>query len=156
MRNLLPGLVIAVVTVAVSATGGLVTDSGMDWYRTLDLPSFTPPGSFIGMVWTAIYIMAAVAAWLIWKQRNPDRIRYWLIGLLIANAVLNVLWTMLFFGIHQLGLSVIEMIVLNLINLAIIVLCWNRLRAASLLFVPYFAWVCFATYLAITIWRLNS
>ena len=156
MGRLAPAILIFVLVAAVSAVGGGVTQGGMDWYRTLVLPSITPPGGVIGLVWTVIYILGGIAAYLIWQRRDGSPAFSWIIALLIANAILNTLWTWLFFGIHWMGVSVLEMLLLNLTNLAIMVLCWNRVRAASLLFVPYFAWVCFATYLAATIWVLNS
>jgi len=155
VSRLVPAVVILVVVAGVSVIGGSVTDSGMSWYRSLSLPAITPPGSFIGIAWTLIYTMSGIAAYLIWQRRNQGLTSRWLIALLVANAILNTLWTWLFFGIHWMGLAVVEMVILNLVNLAIIVLCWARVRIASQLFVPYFAWVCFATYLAAAIWQLN-
>ena len=156
MGKLVKIVVITVVVVIISAVGGSITDNGMGWYRTLELPDFTPPGSVIGLVWTLIYTMAGIATYMIWQYCAKDRAFKLIVSLLVINAVLNSLWTWLFFGIHQMGLAVVEMTVLNAVNLAIIILCWNRQRIASLLFIPYFAWVCFATFLAATIWRLNS
>jgi tryptophan-rich sensory protein len=155
LSRLVPGVVILVVVIAVSAVGGSVTQGGMDWYRTLVLPPVTPPGGVIGLAWTLIYAMGAIAAYLIWQSRDGSTASTWLVALLIANAILNTLWTWLFFGIHWMGTAVLEMIVLNITNLAIIVLSWTRVRSAGLLFIPYFAWVCFATYLAWSIWALN-
>jgi tryptophan-rich sensory protein len=156
VRIKLSSIVIIAVVVAVSVAGNVFTSSGMEWYRTLQLPAFTPPGGVIGIVWTLIYIMVAIAAILIWQVRDSSAAFKWLIALLVFNAILNALWSWVFFGIHQLGLAVAEMTLLNLTNLLIIILSWNRQRIASLLFIPYFAWVCFATYLAVAIWRLNT
>ena len=144
------------VVIAVSLIGGYFTSRGMDWYRTLTLPAFTPPGSTIGMVWTVIYILSAVSACLIWHHRQAIP-HYRLVGiLLILNAVLNALWTLVFFTWHLLGWAIVEMVLLNLTTLAVIVLTWRHQRLAAALLLPYFAWVCFATYLAWTIWRLNG
>lgn len=155
MARLLPAIGIIAVVVVVAVGGSTITDGGMDWYRTLNLPEFTPPGRVIGLVWTVIYVLAAVAAILIWNARNSLRHFKWLVVLLVLNAVLNLGWSWIFFGLHLIGLAVVEMVLLNLTTLAIIVLCWNRQRLAALLLVPYFAWVCFATYLATTILKLN-
>lgn len=155
VSSLAPAVVIFAVVAAVSAIGGIATDSGMSWYRALSLPAITPPGSFIGIVWTLIYAMGGIAAYLIWLRRSDSRYPRLLVALVVANAILNALWTWLFFGLHWIGVAVFEMVLLNLTNLAIILICWRRIRLASYLFMPYFAWVCFATYLAASIWRLN-
>jgi tryptophan-rich sensory protein len=155
LTRLIPAAVIVAVVVAIAAGGGAITDGGMDWYRTLQLPAFTPPGSVIGAVWTVIYILGALAAILIWNARNSLRHFRWLAVLLVLNALLNLGWSWIFFGLHLIGLAVFEMVLLNLTTLAIIALSWGRQRVAALLLTPYFAWVCFATYLATTIWKMN-
>ena len=155
MRKSVPYIVIAAAVAAVSIIGGMLTDSGMAWYRTLNLPAFTPPGSVIGMVWTGIFIMSAIAVMLIWRARAAYSNLPLIIWLLVANGFLNVMWSWVFFVRHELGWAIVEMTVLNLTNLALIILSWHRQRVAALLFVPYFVWVCFATGLAVAIWRLN-
>ncbi|MBN2082554.1 tryptophan-rich sensory protein [bacterium] len=155
MDKSVPYIVIAAVVAAVATIGGMLTDSGMDWYRTLNLPAFTPPGGVIGMVWTAIFIMSALAVMLIWRARSAYANFSLIIWLLVGNGVLNVMWSWVFFVRHELGWAIVEMTVLNLTNLALIILNWHRQRVAALLFLPYFGWVCFATGLAVAIWRLN-
>ena len=155
MRDLVAYVVIAAVVAAIAAAGGVLTESGMGWYRTLSLPAFTPPGATIGMVWSVIYVLSAVAVMLLWRQRALYPRFGPLLALLPLNGVLNALWCYVFFVAQQLGLAVLEMIVLNLSTAAVIVLTWNRQRTVALLLVPYFAWVCFATVLAATIWRMN-
>jgi len=156
MKNSIAFIVIGLAVVAVAVGGSLLTDSGMAWYATLQLPAFTPPGGVIGLVWTTIFLLSAVAVMLIWSARTAFPHFGSIIALLVINGVLNVLWSYVFFVAHQLGLAVAEMIVLNLTTLAIIILSWNRQRVAALLLLPYFAWVCFATYLAVVIWRMNG
>lgn len=146
---------IPLLVLLVSATGNLITDRGMVWYDTINLPSFTPPGYVIGLVWTVIFILSTISALMFYnkKERTP---RFILISLLfLNNALLNVFWSVLFFKLNLVGLAVIEMIVLNLTNLALIILLWPRHRIAAYLLFPYFLWVSFATYLAYTIWTLN-
>lgn len=156
MREAAGYIVIILTVVAVSAVGGSFTGGGMAWYRTLTLPSFTPPGSVIGMVWTVIYVLSAIAASLLWRSRRAIPRFGVILGLLWANAVLNALWSFVFFTAHLPGWAIVEMVVLNLTTLAIIAMSWHRQRTAAVLLVPYFAWVCFATYLAWAIWRLNG
>jgi len=155
LSNLLAYVVIAVSVAAVATGGSALTQSGMAWYATLNLPAFTPPGGTIGMVWTVIYFLSAVAVMLLWSRRELYPRFGPLLALLVLNGLLNVLWCYVFFVARQPGLAVLEMIVLNLTTAALIVITWNRQRIVSLLFVPYFAWVCFATYLAASIWRMN-
>jgi tryptophan-rich sensory protein len=155
LSNLLAYVVIAVSVAAVATGGSALTQSGMAWYATLNLPAFTPAGGTIGMVWTVIYVLSAVAVMLLWRGRAQYPRFGLLVALLVLNGLLNVLWCYVFFVAHQLGLAVLEMIVLNLTTAAVIVLTWRRQLVVSLLLLPYFAWVCFATYLAASIWRMN-
>ena len=155
MKHATGYVLIILVVVAVSVVGGSFTGGGMEWYRTLTLPTFTPPGSVIGMVWTVIYILSGIAAALLWRDRNRITRSRLILGLLLANAVLNTLWSFVFFTAHLLGWAIVEMMVLNLTTLWIIILAGHRQRLAAYLLLPYFAWVSFATYLAWTIWRLN-
>ena len=78
-----------------------------------------------------------------------------IIGLLVTNAVLNSLWSWLFFAFQQIGLAIAEMVLLNLTTLAIVSLAWHRRRLAAFLLLPYFIWVSFATFLATSIFNLN-
>lgn len=143
---------------AVSLIGGYITGGNMDWYNTLNLPSFTPPGSFIGMVWTFIFIFFAISILLFSNNPKTDRKSLFfriVVVLFVLNGVLNVAWSYLFFGLHLIFWSVIEMLFLNLINLVLILMLWKEHRASSVLIIPYFVWVAFATYLAYSIYLLN-
>jgi len=149
-------LVIPLAVLAVALMGGWLTNQGVStWYMTLALPEVAPAGGVIGTVWTVIFILSAVAVVLIWNERKKIRQFNWVVGLLTANAVLNVAWSYLFFVQHLIGWAIVEMIVLNLTTLAIIVLVRRKQQLAAWLLVPYFLWVCFATYLAYSIWLLN-
>ena len=134
--------------------GGWLTSLTVnDWYQTLHKPSWNPPASVFGPVWTILYVTIAVAAWMIWKLDRPGR-RPALIAWSVQLA-LNVLWSACFFALKNPGLAFLEIIALWLSILATI-LFFNRLdtRAAWLL-VPYLCWVSFAMALNMAIWRLN-
>jgi translocator protein len=126
-----------------------------DWYGALKKPSWNPPGWIFGPVWTALYAMMAVAAWLVWKrggfaaQRRP-------LTLFLVQLALNAGWTPLFFGLHWSGLAFAEIVLLWLAIAATLVAFWPVCRTAALLLAPYLAWVSFATVLNFTLWRLNS
>ena len=148
-------IIIPFITILVAVIGNMITSLGMSWYKGLNLPAFTPSGSFIGMVWTTIFILSTISALLFYKK--PDRSPYFVITALLFfnNAFLNILWSSLFFGEHMMGLALIEVVVLNVVNLSMIILMWEKHRTASLLLFPYFIWVCVATYLNYAIWSIN-
>lgn len=152
------GYVIAILAVAlVSFIGGSITDKGMIWYEELNLPSFTPPGYFIGIVWTIIFVLSAVSIILFLRHNKEKKeLRFnSIIIFLILNALLNILWSFIFFGQGLILLSVIEMCALNVVNLILIILLWQENKLSSILLWPYFLWVSFATYLAYSIYLLN-
>lgn len=152
------GYVIAILAVAlVSFIGGNITDKGMIWYEELNLPSFTPPGYFIGIVWTIIFVLSAVSIILFLRHNKEKKeLRFnSIIIFLILNGLLNILWSFIFFGQGLVLLSVVEMCALNVVNLILIVLLWQENKLSSILLWPYFLWVSFATYLAYSIYLLN-
>jgi len=150
-------LVIPISVFLVSFLGGLVTGNNMDWYRTLSLPPIAPPGGFIGLVWTIIFILSAVSLLAFWNREKDQQTKTALAGLFVINGLFNIFWSVVFFGWHLIGWSIAEMIVLNLFNLIIIIWLWQKNhKFSSILLWPYFAWVGFATYLAYSIWSLNK
>lgn len=149
-------LTIPLATVAVAVTGGQVTAAGMSWYGNLSLPTWTPPGSTIGTVWTAIFTLAAASAILVWNHRPRNQRWRWAVAVFIINGALNVLWSYLFFGWHLLGLAALEAGLLGASVVVVIVLAWPMSRLAAALLVPYAAWVTFATYLTYQVWLLNA
>ena len=126
-----------------------------EWYAALRKPSWNPPGWIFGPVWSALYTMMAVAAWLVWQrggfvaQRRP-------LALFLAQLGLNAAWTPLFFGLHWPGVAFAEILLLGLAIAWTITLFWRVQRAAAYLLMPYLAWVSFAAVLNGTLWRLNS
>ena len=126
-----------------------------EWYATLKKPSWNPPDWIFGPVWSALYTMMAVAAWLVWKrggfaaQRRP-------LTLFLVQLALNALWTPLFFGLHRPGLAFVEIVMLWLAIAATLAAFRPVSRPAAWLLVPYLAWVSFAAVLNFTLWRLNS
>lgn len=140
----------------VSFLGGKITSSGMGWYKTLELPTWTPLGWVIGLVWTFIFILLALSIILFWNLQFRPSNFYWIIGLFVLNAILNILWSYLFFGQHLIGLAVVEAFALGLSVLALIILIRPFSNLSALLLLPYCMWVFFATYLTYSIWLLNK
>jgi benzodiazapine receptor len=136
-----------------AATGAFVSKG--DWYADLVKPTWNPPGWVFGPVWTALYIMMAVAAWLVWRQGGWKRQRRPL-TLYLMQWLLNAIWTPLFFALHQPGWAFAEILVL-LATILVTILMFGRVRlTAALLLVPYALWTAFAAVLNFTIWRLNA
>ena len=140
----------------IAAIGGSATASSVsDWYLTLEKPPWNPPGWVFGPVWTALYIMMAVAAWLVWRE-GRWKARKRALGLYLLQWALNALWTPLFFALHQPGWAFAEIAALLLTVLATLAAFWQVRRSAGLLLIPYALWVAFAAALNFTIWRLNG
>lgn len=154
-------LLVPLITVLVAFSGSSFTNQGLSsWYNNLHLPAIAPPGWLIGLMWTVIYILTTVSALILWNLTSDKwaqwQGRYWLIWFLFAlNAFLNAYWSYLFFAKHLIGWAVVEMLLLEATNIALIFLSWKFSKTASLLLLPYFFWVGFATYLAFLIYKLN-
>ena len=157
MLNNASKLLIAVaLPVAVGGLSGFATARGVStWYPTLVKPSFNPPAWVFGPVWTVLYIMMGVAAYLVWLRGvDADGVRVAL-AVFVVQLVLNGLWSILFFGMHSLGWALFEIIVLWVAIAATIWLFWRVVPAAGVLLLPYWAWVSFATVLNASLWWLN-
>lgn len=126
-----------------------------EWYASLAKPSWNPPSWVFGPVWTTLYTLMAVAAWLVW-QRGEGGVRRRALGLYLGQLVLNAAWTPLFFGLHLLGVALVEMLLLWVAIVATIAAFHRVHRLAAWLLVPYLAWVSFAAFLNFTLWRLNA
>lgn len=140
---------------AAAGAGGVFTSASVgDWYRTLAKPQWTPPDWLFGPVWTALYLLMAVSAWLVWRQGGWRRSRM-LLGLFGLQLVLNAGWSAVFFGLRSPGLAFAEICVLWSAIAATTVGFWGRSALAAALLIPYLAWTTFAAVLNLAIWRLN-
>ena len=150
-------IIVPLITIVTSLIGGYATSLGlMSWYQGLILPAIAPAGNIIGFIWTVIYILTTISALIyVNKAGSKDKNYNVVISLFIANAVLNALWSFVFFAWHSLGGAIIEMIILEITNIALIIYIWKRSNIAAYLLLPYLIWVAFATYLAIQIFLLN-
>jgi benzodiazapine receptor len=151
------GLAFALVACyGLAAAGRLFTaDSVQDWYPTLAKPPWNPPAWVFAPVWTVLYGMMAIAAWLVWLQRRKKPITAPII-LFAAQLVFNAGWSPLFFGLHRLDIAFADIVLLWLALAATVLLFLRRRVVAGLLLVPYLLWVSFAAALNFAIWRLNS
>lgn len=126
-----------------------------DWYASLAKPLWTPPNVVFAPVWTVLYILMAVAAWLVWRRRGFAGAGAALI-LFLVQLILNALWSYLFFGLHRAELAFLNIVALWVMILVVTVLFWREERCAGALMVPYVVWVAFASCLNFALWRLNA
>jgi translocator protein len=122
------------------------------WYASLAKPEWNPPSWIFGPVWSVLYLSMAVAAWLVWRKGGQGHA----LRLYIVQLALNAAWTPVFFGAHQLGAALLVILALWLAILLTLRAFWRISKPAGLLFVPYLAWVSFASFLNFTLWRMNS
>lgn len=143
------------VCLGIGALGAAVVATSVDtWYADLIKPSFTPPDRVFGPVWTALYVLMAVAAWRVWRTADRDT-RRGALTLFALQLVLTLGWTAVFFGLQKIGAALATIVVLD-VGVVVTMLAFRSIdRWAGLLMVPYLAWVSFATVLTIAIWRLN-
>ncbi len=129
---------------------GYLTAPG-PWYAALDKPPFNPPNWLFGPVWSLLYVLIAVAGWRIWPRDLKGRLR----SLWSAQLVLNFFWPIAFFGLRSPALALVVILLLLATILAFIAQAQRCDRLAAALFLPYAAWVAFATVLNASIWWLN-
>lgn len=137
-----------------TAAAGAAFVSIDGWYATLIKPSWNPPSWLFGPVWSLLYVMMGVAAWLVWCE-GGWKLRRQALGFFLVQLLLNALWTPLFFGLHQPGMAFAEIIALWLSLFATVTLFWREKKVAGFLLLPYLVWVTFAALLNFKIWRLN-
>jgi translocator protein len=156
-RSVVRLLVACGVSLAAGLIGSFATmgESFNAWYSTIEKPGFTPPNWVFGPVWTILYLLMGVAAFLVWQKGMQLRMVRIALGWFLAQLFLNALWTPVFFGLHQIGWA---FVVIVLLWAAIVVTMYGSSRVsktAVVFLVPYLLWVSFATILNGAIWWLN-
>jgi translocator protein len=151
---------IAIAVAAASVTvvavlGGLLTDVG-PWYESLRFPSLRPPNWAFGPAWTVIFLLVASSGVMAWERAPEGSSRPWLISLFAVNAVLNVMWSALFFKLRRPDWAMLELVVFWLSILAILVFISTISGLAAAIFAPYLVWVTFAGWLNLRVVQLNS
>ncbi|MEP7206018.1 MAG: TspO/MBR family protein [Casimicrobiaceae bacterium] len=143
-----------VLSLAAGGSGALASADAAAFYAALARPSWAPPAWLFGPVWSALYVLMAVAAWLVWRREGWAGARVAL-GLFVAQLVANALWTWLFFAWRQGALALADIVVLLVLLLATLVAFARVSRAAAWLLVPYLAWVSFAAALTYAVYTGN-
>jgi tryptophan-rich sensory protein len=149
------GLVGWFLVVGVAAViGSVASMQAPEFYRALEAPSWAPPASVFGPVWSILYVMMALAAWLVWRAYGWSGARAAL-TLFLMQLAANALWSWLFFAWRRGSWAFFELVVLWVLIVATIVAFWRLRRVAAALLLPYLAWVTYAGALNYVLWRAN-
>lgn len=141
--------------IVISSLIGSLTQSGVTtWYAQLNRSALTPPNYVFPVAWTVLYTMIAVSGWIIWCQApfsglKRVKVFYWI------QLILNWSWTPLFFFYQLIEISLLCLIAIDITVIAIICLCYHRIKSIFWLMIPYLIWILFATYLNFYIWKYN-
>lgn len=153
-RDVLALLGWLVLSFAVSAIGASASIEASTFYGQLTQPAWAPPGWVFGPVWTTLFALMGIAAWLVWRSGGFAQQR-WPLAVFACQLALNALWSWLFFA-WKLGAAAFFEVLLLWLGIAVtLVLFWRVRRVAGLLLVPYLLWVSFAAILNFSLWRLN-
>jgi translocator protein len=143
-----------VVSLAAGGVGALATRNAREFYASLAKPAWAPPGWLFGPVWTVLYVLMGVAAWLVWRSAGWSGASGAL-SLFLVQLLCNAAWSWIFFAWRSGALAFAD-IVLLLVLIVATMLAFARVHGlAALLLLPYLAWVVFATALTFAIWRGN-
>ncbi len=142
------------VTFAAAAVGGVASSGAGEFYRQLDRPPWAPPAWLFGPVWSVLYLLIGLAAWLVWRGRGFAGAR-WALVLFLVQLAANALWTWLFFVWQSGTWAYSEILLLWGLIAATLALFWRVSRVAGVLLLPYLAWVTFAAFLTWAVWQRN-
>lgn len=142
------------ISLAAAGVGGFASANAGDFYQHLTRPAWAPPSWLFAPVWTVLYVLMGVAAWLVWREGGFGKARAALSLFLIQLAV-NALWTWLFFVWHLGALAFGEILLLWALIVCTVIAFWRVRPIAGSLLIPYLAWVTLATALTYAVWQGN-
>ena len=142
------------ITALAAALGSIASLDAAEFYRQLMRPDWAPSAGVFGPVWTVLYLLMAIAAWLVWREREARNVVPAL-TLYVVQLAANALWSWLFFAWHRGLLAFADIVLLWLLIVATLVAFWRARRIAGLLLIPYLLWVTFAALLNLRVWQLN-
>lgn len=148
-------ILIPLAVIGVMAVGGLVNAQGMAWYATLQKPAITPPPYVFQYAWSIIAVCVAISMLIVYHKAPASVYKKFIALLFIVNALLNIAWTVLFFGQHFMALAFIDALALAANTALLVVAVWPISYSASLLLMPYLVWLCFALVLNWQFMHLN-
>ncbi len=140
------------VAFAAAAVGAMASVDSAAFYAQLNKPSWAPPAWLFGPVWTVLYGLMGVSAWLVWRSPGSAR---GALSVFIAQLLANALWSWLFFAWHRGALAAAEVLVLLALIACTAVAFWRHSRLAAVILLPYLLWVGFASLLTWAVWQRN-
>ena len=143
---------ILLITFLASGIGGFTTATFKEpWYSQIILPSFNPPSWVFGPVWTVLYILMSVAIWRIWINYYDNKI----FNLSFLHLVFNMIWSIIFFGFHQIGLALLDLVLILIFIVLLMKIYYLKDKISFSLMIPYFLWSSYALVLNFNIFILN-
>lgn len=130
-------------------------ETGRSWYKTINLPDWTPSGSVMVLAWTIIFVLSSLSLLILWNKHSSEKNFGVIIALFILNALLIVGWNILFFSHQQIGLAFFQAMLLVANLILLIFLIWRLSPLAAYLLVPYSLYVLFSTVLTFNVWMIN-
>ena len=156
VRDIVRFVVSIVVCQLAGGLGAIFTTPAIPtWYASLAKPAFQPPNWVFFPVWTTLYTLMGIAAFLVWRKGLHERRVQVALGIFGIQLILNLAWTIIFFGLYSLFGAVIAIVFLWIAILINIVTFWRISKVAGALLIPYILWVSFAGILNISVWMLN-
>lgn len=156
LKKLSVAFIFVIISEAAGGAGSVFTTGAIaNWYASLERPSFTPPNWIFGPVWTTLYFLMGIAAYLVFNEGFSKKEVKLALSVFAVQLILNVLWSFIFFGLKSPGLALFEIIVLWFSILTTIVIFYRISKPASFLLVPYLLWTTFAALLNVAIFKLN-
>jgi tryptophan-rich sensory protein len=156
-KIILTFLIAIIIPQIAGAIGSIFSFSSIPtWYTTLVRPSIAPPNWVFGPVWTTLFLLMGISSFIIYQKgiNRPDVRRA--LYVFFIQLILNATWSILFFGLNDIGAALIEIVGLWVIILANIILFWRISKIAGYILIPYILWVSFASYLNYTFFILNN
>jgi benzodiazapine receptor len=130
-------------------------ETGRSWYKTINLPDWTPSGSVMVLAWTIIFVLSSLSLLILWNKHSSEKNFGIIIALFVLNALLIVGWNILFFSHQQIGLAFFQAMLLVVNLILLIFLIWRLSPLAAYLLVPYSLYVLFSTVLTFNVWMIN-
>jgi len=125
------------------------------WYAVLNKPDFNPPNNLFAPMWLTLYLLMGVSAYLIWQKSDTDASAKEALLIFYLHLIFNALWSVIFFGLRQIGVALVDITIVWLFVLLLIMIFYRINRFAAFLLLPYLLWVSFAGILNYYIWILN-
>ena len=147
-------LVWLAVSFAAAAVGAIASIDAGSFYLQLARPAWAPPAWVFGPVWSVLYLVMGIAAWLVWREQDAKG-RCVALALFVVQLGVNALWSWFFFAWRLGSWAFMEILVLLALIVATVAAFWRIRRLAGFLLTPYLAWVCFATALTWAVWQSN-